>query len=79
MGREATSVPGVTAGSGESKTRRRIVKLLKTGGAMDSASLARRLNVTAMAVRQHLCALQQEKLVTAEGGRCPQPQPNTGA
>lgn len=47
-------------------TRRRIVKLLKTEGAMDSASLAGRLKVTAMAVRQHLYALQQEKLVTAE-------------
>jgi predicted ArsR family transcriptional regulator len=50
----------------ESKTRRRIVKLLKTEGAMDSASLAARLKVTPMAVRQHLYALQQEKLVSAE-------------
>ena len=50
----------------ETKTRRRIVKLLKTEGAMDSASLAGRLEVTAMAVRQHLYALQQEKLVSAE-------------
>jgi predicted ArsR family transcriptional regulator len=50
----------------ESKTRRRIVKLLKTEGAMDSASLAGRLDVTAMAVRQHLYALQEEKLVSAE-------------
>lgn len=50
----------------EIKTRRRIVKLLKTEGAMDSATLAGRLKVTAMAVRQHLYALQQEKLVSAE-------------
>lgn len=50
----------------ETKTRRRIVKLLKTEGALDSASLAGHLDVTAMAVRQHLYALQQEKLVTAE-------------
>ena len=50
----------------ETKTRRRIVKLLKTEGAMDSASLAGRLDVTAMAVRQHLYALQEEKLVAAE-------------
>ena len=48
------------------KTRRRIVKLLKTEGAMDSASLGARLHVTPMAVRQHLYALQQEKLVSAE-------------
>ncbi len=55
-----------TAKPDETKTRRRIVKLLKTEGPMDSASLAGHLDVTAMAVRQHLYALQQEKLVTAE-------------
>ena len=59
----------------ETKTRRRIVKLLKTEGAMDSASLAGRLHVTAMAVRQHLYALQQEKLVTAEERRVPVGRP----
>jgi predicted ArsR family transcriptional regulator len=52
--------------TGESRTRRRIVKLLKTEGPMDSASLAKQLKVTAMAVRQHLYALQDEKLVAAE-------------
>ena len=52
--------------SGDSKTRRTIVKLLKTEGALDSARLARRLGVTPMAVRQHLYALQQEKMVNAE-------------
>ena len=50
----------------ESKTRRQLVKLLKMEGAMDSAALAKRLGVTAMAVRQHLYALQDEKLVAAE-------------
>jgi len=50
----------------ESKTRRAIVKLLKTQGALDSAKLARKLGVTPMAVRQHLYALQQEKMVDAE-------------
>lgn len=55
-----------SAKADEPKTRRRIVKLLKTEGAMDSASLAARMQVTPMAVRQHLYALQQEKLVTAE-------------
>ena len=59
----------------ETKTRRRIVKLLKTEGAMDSASLAARLNVTAMAVRQHLYALQQEKLVSAEARPVPLGRP----
>lgn len=33
---------------------------------MDSVRLAKRLDVTPMAVRQHLYALQNEKLVTAE-------------
>jgi predicted ArsR family transcriptional regulator len=52
--------------SGEGRTRRAIVKLLKTEGAMDSAGLAARLHVTPMAVRQHLYALQRERLVSAE-------------
>jgi len=51
---------------GEGKTRRSIVKLLKTEGAMDAAQVAARLGLTAMAVRQHLYRLQREKLVTAE-------------
>jgi predicted ArsR family transcriptional regulator len=50
----------------ESRTRRRIVNLLKTEGAMDSARLAASLQVTPMAVRQHLYSLQEEKLVAAE-------------
>jgi predicted ArsR family transcriptional regulator len=60
------SQSGAAQSSGEGKTRRRLVKLLKTEGAMDAARLARRLHVTPMAVRQHLYALQQEKLVGAE-------------
>jgi len=50
----------------EGKTRRALVRLLKAEGALDSARLARRLRLTPMAVRQHLYALQREKLVTAE-------------
>src|ERR1700730_2910459 len=57
--RSAPSLPGRS-------TRRAIVKLLKTDGPLDSARLARRLRLTPMAVRQHLYALQREKLVTAE-------------
>ena len=48
------------------QTRRAIVQLLKTEGALDSTSLGRRLKLTPMAVRQHLYALQDEKLVTSE-------------
>ena len=55
-----------TARTGTDKTRRAIVKLLKTEGAMDAAQLASRLHLTAMAVRQHLYELQRQKLVTAE-------------
>ena len=51
---------------GERKTRRAITKLLKTEGPIDSAQLSERLGLTAMAVRQHLYALQREGLVTAE-------------
>ena len=56
---------GVQA-SAERKTRRAITKLLKTEGPIDSAQLAARLGLTAMAVRQHLYALQREGLVAAE-------------
>jgi iron-sulfur cluster biosynthesis transcriptional regulator SufR len=54
------------SGPGKDKTRRAIVKLLKTEGPMDAAQLASRLSLTAMAVRQHLYELQREKLVTAK-------------
>ena len=42
---------------------------------MDSASLATRLKGTAMAVRQHLYGLQQEKLVSAEERPVPRGRP----
>jgi predicted ArsR family transcriptional regulator len=59
----------------EGKTRRAIVKLLKSEGALDSARLAERLRLTPMAVRQHLYALQREKLVTAEERPVPRGRP----
>jgi len=52
--------------AGGRKPRRAIVKLLKTEGAMDSAQLAERVGLTPMAIRQHLYALQREKMVLAE-------------
>ena len=51
---------------GERKTRRAIVKILKMQGPLDSAQLADQLELTAMAVRQHLYALQSEGHVEAE-------------
>lgn len=68
-------MPRQPAQADETKTRRRVVKLLKTEGALDSVSLAAKLKVTAMAVRQHLYALQQEKLVSAEERRAPVGRP----
>jgi predicted ArsR family transcriptional regulator len=59
-------MPPISFPAAERSTRRAIVKLLKTEGAMDSAHLARRLRLTPMAVRQHLYALQRERLVTAD-------------
>ena len=46
------------------RTRRAIVHLLKQEGALDAQTLAARLHLSAMAVRQHLYALQEEHLVT---------------
>lgn len=48
------------------RTRRAIVHLLKQEGALDAETLAMHLEITAMAVRQHLYALQDEQLVTYE-------------
>jgi predicted ArsR family transcriptional regulator len=47
-------------------TRRAILNLLKTEGPLDSATLAKRLRLSAMAVRQHLYALQNQQLVDFE-------------
>src|ERR1041385_4882547 len=55
----------------ERKTRRAITKLLKTEGPIVSAQLGERLGLTAMAVRQHLYALQREGLVTHEARPVP--------
>jgi predicted ArsR family transcriptional regulator len=51
---------------GDRKTRRAIVHILKTEGPLTSAQLAARVGLTAMAVRQHLYALQSEKFVAVE-------------
>lgn len=48
------------------KTRRALLHLLKTEGPLTAAYLAEQLGLTAMAVRQHLYALQAEKFVTVE-------------
>ena len=57
-------------------SRDRILYLLKTKGALSAAELAKRLKITAMAVRQHLAALQQDQLVEfeVERGRVGRPR-----
>jgi predicted ArsR family transcriptional regulator len=46
------------------RTRRAIVHLLKQDGPVEAQTLAERLQISAMAVRQHLYALQAERLVS---------------
>ena len=50
----------------DSRGRRAIIDRLKLEGAQDAESLAASIGVSAMAVRQHLYALESEKLVTYE-------------
>jgi predicted ArsR family transcriptional regulator len=64
-----------TRQTGERKTRRAIVKLLKTEGPLGTAQLAESLGLTAMAVRLHLYALQEEGMVTAEDRPVPVGRP----
>ncbi len=48
----------------EFRTRKAILDILKQEGPQDSKTLATRLGVTAMGVRQHLYTLQKEQLLT---------------
>jgi len=50
----------------EPRTRRGLIERLKQDGAQDAGALAETLGVSAMAVRQHLYALEGEGLVTFE-------------
>ena len=57
------------------RTRRAIVQLLKQEGGLDAEALAACLEITAMAVRQHLYALQAEQLVTYQEQSRPMGRP----
>ncbi|MGF1628894.1 MAG: helix-turn-helix transcriptional regulator [Kiloniellaceae bacterium] len=59
----------------EKRSRRAIIDSLKQNGPQDAASLARRLGVSAMAVRQHLYDLSAEGLVTHEAEARPLGRP----
>lgn len=50
--------------SASARTSRVIVNILKRQGGTDAQELAAHLGISAMAVRQHLYALQEERLVT---------------
>ncbi|MFT5193473.1 MAG: putative ArsR family transcriptional regulator [Candidatus Promineifilaceae bacterium] len=62
MAKEKTKEPNKRGK--EYKTRKAIIDILKQEGPQDSQTLANRLEVTAMAIRQHLYSLQNEKLLT---------------
>ena len=53
----------------------RILYLLKSKGPQSAAQLARRLGVTAMAVRQHLYSLERDRLVSSAAERRPVGRP----
>jgi predicted ArsR family transcriptional regulator len=67
----APSAPAKTA----VRTRRALLDLLKQEGPSDSSALAARLGVSAMAVRQHLYGLRDERLVTYEEDPRPRGRP----
>ena len=62
----------------EKRSRRALIDFLKQDGPQDAASLARRLGVSAMAVRQHLYDLEAEGLVTHEAEARPPGQKAIG-
>ncbi|MEL7316323.1 MAG: metalloregulator ArsR/SmtB family transcription factor, partial [Cyanobacteria bacterium J06559_3] len=57
------------------RTRRAITQLLKQEGPLTAATLAESLGISAMAVRQHLYALQAEGLVTYQDAPRPMGRP----
>lgn len=60
----------------EGKTRRAVLNLLKSEGPLEAAALATRLDLTAMAIRLHLYALEGEGLVTSENRPVPVGRPS---
>ena len=59
----------------EKRSRRALIDLLKQEGPQDAGALARRLGISAMAVRQHLYDLEAEGLVTHEAEARPVGRP----
>jgi len=65
----------LSAPPADTRSRRAILELLKWHGPQDAQTLAGRLKITAMAVRQHLYALTGEKLVESEDEPRPMGRP----
>jgi predicted ArsR family transcriptional regulator len=59
----------------DQRTRRKILDLLKNAGPQDAQSLANELDISAMAVRQHLYQLRDEQLVTSQAEPRPMGRP----
>src|SRR6202040_1668398 len=66
--RAGAKSPAVAGSSGatDPRSRRAILELLKWHGPQDARTLAGRLEITAMAVRQHLYSLAEDRLVTSD-------------
>ena len=64
-------------GPQDHRPRDRILYLLKTKGPQTAAQVAKRVGVTAMAIRQHLAGLLDDELVEFEDerGRVGRPRP----
>lgn len=59
-----TSPPSRGARKPEARTRNAILDLLKRQGEQDAGGLAEQLGISAMAVRQHLYAMRDERLIS---------------
>jgi len=57
------------------RTRRAIVNILKQHGPLDAVTIASELSLSGMAIRQHLYALQEERLVEFEEEARPMGRP----
>ncbi len=63
------------SGAGRGATRRALLDRLKRVGAQEARDLAAHLGITAMAVRQHLYALEAEGIVLAQAEARPKGRP----
>jgi len=59
----------------ETSTRRQIITILRTEGALSAGDLAERLGITEMAVRRHIATLERDSLIYATTLRQPMGRP----